>query len=263
MVPTGHIALALALVSGAATGAANPLPSCAPSIEISDVRAVRVEQNGVIVLDNGRAVHLEGILLPAGVAGRAPDFLLGQAVDVVSTLVIGHAIKLAVQPPNEDRYGRLRAQVFFADGSWLQTALLAKGLARVDIAPDRRECAPLLYAAETGARKRKLGIWAQRAYALRSSADAANVVGSYQVIEGRIVRVEAIGGRVYLEFGLDRRKTFAGVIAHGDLKAFRESGIDPFSYATKRVRIRGWVERRERIVVEIAVPEAIEVLDSP
>ena len=39
-------------------------------------------------------------------------------------------------------------------------ALLERGLARVEIAPDREECAPDFYEAEARARGASLGLWA-------------------------------------------------------------------------------------------------------
>jgi micrococcal nuclease len=261
---TACAAFGAALVPLGADLAASPLVPCAPQIEVSGVRVARVEANGVIVLEDGRAVHLEGIRLPAGPSDHAPTFLADQATRELSGLATGRLVTLAARPPKEDRYGRLRAQVFIAntpEGAWLQAAMLAKGLARVEVAPDRRECAAPLDSAEDNARMRKLAIWGQPAYSVRSPEQIAGDAGTFQLVEGQIVAVDEIGGQVYLEFGHDPHRAPAAAIAHDDLKAFRQSGIDPFSYASKRVRLRGWVERRERPVIEIAVPEAIEVLD--
>ncbi len=258
------VALAAGLLPNAA--AASPLVPCAPQIEVAGVRVARVETNGVIVLQDGRAVHLEGIRLPAGSADHAPAFLAEQATQTLSGLVAGRMVTLAARPPKEDRYGRLRAQVFLAnvaEGSWLQAAMLAKGLARVEIAPDRRECAALLELAEGQARRQKLGIWGQQSYAVRTPEEAVSDAGTFQVVEGRIVAVGEDRGRVDLMFGRDPHRALIAVIAHDDLKAFRQSGIDPFSYATRLVRLRGWVEWRNRPVIEVDVPESIEVLSDP
>src|ERR1700733_8969020 len=102
---------ALALSASPAWSAV--LPTCASTIEASGVKVVRVERNGVLVLEDGRAVHLEGLLLPQGAKDHAPDFLAQQAVSTLSDLSRGRTVTLAVEIPKEDRYGRLRAQVEF------------------------------------------------------------------------------------------------------------------------------------------------------
>ncbi len=162
-----RVAIALSALLTPMPAWAAALPStCAPTIEASNVPVTRVEKNGVLVLVDGRAVHLEGLLLPQGARDHAPNFLAEQAVSTLSDLSRDRTVTLAVNVPKEDRYGRLRAQVEFPqdnDEPWLQIAMLRRGLARVSIAPDRRECASELYAAEAEARKNKYGIWTSAA----------------------------------------------------------------------------------------------------
>ena len=71
---------------------------------------------------------------------------------------------------------------------WLQLELLRRGLARVQIAPDRDECAPDFYEAEQSARAAKLGLWASAAYAIRKPDNLANDIGSFQIVEGRVTQ---------------------------------------------------------------------------
>src|SRR5580704_8041506 len=130
------VVLACLLLSGVADAA--PLPACAPPIEAANVRVVRVEKNGALILEDGRAVDVEGLMLPAGARDHAPKFLADQAISVLEDLVRGRLVNLAAQRPKEDRYGRLRAQVFIAEDvpqPWLQIEMLHRGLARVLIAP--------------------------------------------------------------------------------------------------------------------------------
>src|ERR1700690_881940 len=127
-------ALLILIASGMAQAAS--LPACVPPIEASNIHVDRVEKNGVLVLDDGRAVRAEGLLLPAGARDRAPGFLADEALSMLNDFARGRSATLAVRPPKEDRYGRLRAQVFFTHGSdepWLQIAMLRRGLARVSI----------------------------------------------------------------------------------------------------------------------------------
>jgi endonuclease YncB( thermonuclease family) len=242
------------------------MPACFPPVEMSKAKIVRVERNGVMVLEDGRAARLEGILLPAGSGDHAPDFFAEQAIARLSGLVTGHSIVLAAQAPKEDRYGRLRAQAFLSDGAgerWLQRALLQQGLARVSPAPDRHECEDELYAAERHARTEHVGIWSLDAYRVRTPAQIGNDSGSFQIVEGTVEDVSSAGGRVFLEFGRDHRNDLAAVITTGDLKNFRTIGVDPFSYQNQTVRIRGWVDRARRPEIEIATPADVEVIGTP
>jgi micrococcal nuclease len=263
-------ALLILIASGMAQAAS--LPACVPPIEASNVHVDRVEKNGVLVLDDGRAVRAEGLLLPAGARDRAPGFLADEALSMLNDFARGRSATLAVRPPKEDRYGRLRAQVFFTHGSdepWLQIAMLRRGLARVSIAPDRRECAAALYDAEDAARKKKYGIWAQSAYAVRAPGGLGNDTDTFQIVQGTILTADVKSGRAYLDFGDDWRKDFSVNIAPEDLKNFRDAGIDPRSYEGKTVRVRGWIERKHGSdarsngpEMEVAIPEAIEVVPS-
>ncbi|HEY1614522.1 MAG TPA: thermonuclease family protein [Rhizomicrobium sp.] len=244
--------------------AAAPFPDCAPAVKETNVRIVRVEEGGALVLSDKRVVHLEGIALPAGAREYGPDATAREAVSALSDLVSGKVAALAVRDPKEDRYGRLRAQVFVGHAPnpvWIQADLLAKGWARVRIAPDRRECAAQLYAAEDGAHRLAKGMWSQPFYAVRTPEQALKEVGTYRLVEGRIESAVEIGGRVYLEFGRDPHRSFVAIIDHDDLRSFRDIGIDPLSYAGRRVRVRGWIARFGRPVIEIAIPESIQVLD--
>jgi len=259
-------AMACALVAVVCTtaGQAAPLPSCAPAIEAANIKVIRVEKNGALILPDGRAVHLEGIVLPAGAADHAPSFLAGQAIAEIEDLALNRSIAAAAVPPKEDRYGRIRAQVFFPQDDsepWLQVALLRRGFARVYIAPDRRECAGALFAAEKEARAAQAGIWAQTPYAVRTpDSIGKGDTGTFQIVEGKVLNADVKDGRAYLDFGTDWHHDFTVTISSDDMKTFREIGVDPRTYAGKSVRVRGWVEQIDGPEIEVPTPQDIEVI---
>lgn len=258
-----RVFLALAGFLLVASADAAPLPACAPPVEVSAIKVIRVERNGVLVLSDGRAVDVEGILLPADGHDHAPSFLARRAVAVLGDLTREGFATLAVGPPKEDRYGRLRSQVFFLRDEtepWLQAAMLRRGLARVNIAPDRSECAAALYAVEREARAARAGIWALSAYAVRTPETLGGDTGTFQIVEGDVKSAEVRGGRAYLNFGSDWRTDFTVTISTEDIRTFRHAGVDPRSYAGMRVRVRGWIESMNGPEIEIATPDAIEVL---
>jgi micrococcal nuclease len=240
------------------------LPSCTGPVEVRNVTVVRVEQNGDLVLADGRAVRLEGLLLPAGARDHAPAYLAGEAISALSDLVRAHGVTLAVFVPKEDRYGRLRAQVFVAGSQepWLQVAMLRRGLARVSIAPERRECATELYSAEDGARRNRIGIWKTGFYDVRGPGALAGTLGTFQIVEGRVVSARIKSGRAYLDFGEDWRSDFKVTIAPDDMRRFRDAGVDPRTYEGLTLRVRGYVDRLGGPEIEAATPEEIEVIET-
>jgi hypothetical protein len=264
---TGHIramfrpilfATPFLLVASAAVA----LPSCAPPVEIENLAITRVEPNGVLVATDGRAPKLEGIRLPEGRLDRAPQSLADTALSALRDLAVGHLVTVTARPPKQDRYARVRGQIFVTDDGavWLQEAMLRKGLARVSISPDRRECVKELYAAEADARARRAGIWALPAYAVRDARDVSGGdLGTFQLVTGRVVNV-SVKSRAYLNFGTDWKTDFTATIAPDDMKIFRAANIDPASYAGKTIRVRGIVEWHGGPEIEIASPDDIEVL---
>lgn len=250
-----------ALASQPVLGA--PVAGCAGPIEASNVEVTRVEKNGDLVLVDGRAVRMEGVVLPAGPRDHAPSFLRDQAIAALSDFVRGRHVTLAVFVPKEDRYGRLRAQIFFSEPSdepWLQIAMLRRGLARVSIAPDRYECASTLYAAESDARKKRRGIWTSDAYAVRTPDDLAGTVGTFQIVEGKVLSAAVKNGRAYIDFGADWRHDFKVTVAPDDLKNFRDRGVDPRTYSGLTLRVRGFVDQLGGPEIAVANPEQIEVI---
>jgi len=217
---------------------AMPLPDCAGAVEAARAQVVRIEKDGALALREGRVVLLEGIRLPG--ADRPTDPIGAKALDALRTLAMSGPLTLTSTSPKQDRYGRLRVQVF-AD-AWLQVELLKRGLARVSTMPDRQECSPDFYDAEIEARNARRGLWALPEFAVRSAKNFTAPEGSFQVVEGHVFNVaNPPSGRAFLDFDPDFRKGFSAVIAPEDRKAFRD--IDPAlaDLAGHDVRIRGTV----------------------
>jgi endonuclease YncB( thermonuclease family) len=258
------IGIMFAVCAGVQASAAGLAP-CAGPVEAKNVHVVRVEKNGDLVLADGRAVRLEGLLLPAGARDHAPAYLAEQAIAALHDLARNRDVTLSVFVPKEDRWGRLRAQIFFPqtkDEPWLQLAMLRRGFARVSIAPDRRECASELYAAEATARRKHYGIWASGFYDVRTPGDLDGAVGTFQIVEGKVLSTGIKDGRAFLDFGADWRHDFKVTISPDDMKRFRDTGVDPRTYEGLTLRVRGFVEQLGGPEIEVASPEAVEVVQT-
>jgi micrococcal nuclease len=252
------LVVAQCLFASAARG--SDRPDCAGPIEISAATIVRVEKNGVLILRDGRAAHLEGVRLPAGSIDHAPHSFADQALAALVEMAVGNRMDFAAVPPKEDRYDRVRAQVF-RGSAWIQRELLRRGLARVSIAPDRIECADELYAAESSARARRVGLWSSPAYAVRTPGSIGGDFGTFQIVEGRVAFAAVKGGRAWLDFQVEKKEHFTAAISPEDLRNYRAMGVDPRGYAGKTVRVRGVVQHLPSgPAIAIANPTQVEVV---
>jgi len=88
------------------------------------------------------------------------------------------------------------AQVF-AGNVWIQGELLRQGFARA--APDAASavCAAAMLAAENEARERRVGLWGDGVFSVRSPTELRDRIGTFQIVEGRVVTATLIKGRAY------------------------------------------------------------------
>jgi micrococcal nuclease len=235
------------------------IPSCAGTVEIGGAQLLRVERNGSVIFADGRAVHLEGIRLPGGGADRAPQNFADQALAVLTALAQAGPLALTAIPPKEDRYDRVRGQLFNAK-AWVQAELLARGLARVMIAPDRTECAAELFAVEAKARAARAGLWSNAAYAVRSPDALQRDAGTFQVVQGKVLNASLKNGRAYLNFGGDWKRDFTVTVDPEDMPNFRHTGVDPRAYVGQTIRVRGIVQWLNGPEIEVANPQSVEVV---
>lgn len=216
-----------------------------------------------LILEDGRQVRLVGIQAPKLPLDR-PGFkawpLADEARAALVRLAAGARVALRYGGRRQDRHGRELAHLVRADGLWLQGRLLKEGLARVYSFRDNRAMLTAMLAAERGARAARQGIWAHPYYAVRTDTQTPQFIGSFQLVEGRVLESAQVNGRIYLNFGADWRQDFTIQIEPRDVKLFRRAGRDPLALKGQRVRVRGWLARRNGVLVRATHPEQIEEL---
>lgn len=225
-----------------------------------------------IALDDDSQVRLIGALAPRNPfssARNAPWQPERQALAALDGLVLGQRVELAFSGRRKDRYGRLLAHVFVErDGqrAWVQGELLAAGHARAYALPGSTTCIAELIAHERIAREKRNGLWRNGAYRVRPADDVKGLLrlrNSYQIVEGEVAAAAEVKGRIYLNFGKDWRSDFTAALS---TKAVTGSGRDSTTLtglAGKRVRVRGWIERRNGPYIAMADAAELEVLDEP
>ena len=237
---------------------------------VERLRVAAVIDGDTLELEDGRRLRLAGIeaAKPPANGGNDADPsrrwpLAEAATAALKELALGRELTIHGEGRGDahtDRHGRLVAQLVRDDGLWLQGELLARGHARVHTQPDTRALARAMLAAEAKARGAERGIWRSRVYAVRPAEPDAlrRDRDSFQIVEGRVLRVTKAGNEAYLDFGEDWRTDVTVHIARGPLGEVRKAGIDPLSFEGRTVRVRGWVGLRSGPMIEITHPEQIE-----
>lgn len=257
-------ALVLALVLALVVAAVPAAPAAAGSgasrvVEVIDGDTLRIDPP-LGDVDQVRLAGIQGVKPPLDRPADRPWPLALQANQALTELAQGEAIRLAAADRRVDRYGRLLAQVYLADGRWLQGELLRAGLARVATSLDSRTQAQEMLAIEAEARAARRGLWASPVYAIASPTTVRDRIGSFAVVEGNVIAARRVKDRVYLNFGQDWRDDFTVTIATRALPLFAEAGLDPLALGGQRIRVRGWVETYNGPALEATHPEQIEML---
>ena len=214
-------------------------------------------------LADGREVRLTGIQAPKLPLGR-PNFtewpLAREAKQALQDLALGEWVALYGDENTEDRYRRILAHGVRDDGVWLQGAMVERGMARVYTFADNRRMAHALYGLEQKARQARHGLWALRHYAIRSSRpdELSEDVGTFQVVEGRVVDAAKVRSRIYLNFGDNYRTDFTASIDRSVWSLFDDTGRDALMFEGQSIRVRGWIKDFNGPLIDITHPEQIE-----
>lgn len=204
----------------------------------------RVLDGDSLMLENGLIVRLAQIEAPqikfdSDEGNRAKQFL--------ENLVIGKRVTLKYGGLKRDKMGRALAQVTYTDSNndetWVNLEILLGGFARVHTYIDNRKEVGAFWAAEREARKSLKGIWANPKYQVRhgDAPDLIGAQGTFQLVEGKVVKAETIGSIARLCFGKDPEKDFCALIPKASWELF-DGGINTIAgFEGWNLRIRGRV----------------------
>lgn len=253
-------ALALATAGAHAASA-----DCA--LQPGPTRAVaRVLDGETLALDDGTEVRLIGALSPRPLEAAADASFWPPeraAIAELERLLLGRSVELAFAGRRTDRYGRLLAHVFVRTDKervWVQGHMLSTGHARAYNLPDSAACMVELLAHERLAREARKGLWDHAAYQIRSADRTRELLrwrSSFQIVEGRVARVDSVRGQIFLNFGDDWREDFTASVR----RRIPAAGLDYKALEGQRVRVRGWIERRAGPAIDIRHPSQIEIVE--
>jgi endonuclease YncB( thermonuclease family) len=248
---------------------AERLSTC-PDLSPGPARTVaRVIDGETLGLDDGTELRLIGALAPRAIdAGAEVGTWPAEANtrEALGALVLGKSIELGFGGEHTDRYGRLQAHAFLVEGErrrWVQGLLLEQGLARAYALAGHRACGAELVAAERTARQAHRGLWADAAYQIRAPDRPSELLRyrtTFQIVEGRIVRVAQVRGVIYLNFDRNWRQGFAISLRRDDRNLLGDYAGNPAGLEGRSVRVRGWIEHCSGPVIDLSSAGEIEVI---
>jgi endonuclease YncB( thermonuclease family) len=232
--------------------------ACAAPAGGEAVQVRYVYDGDTLVLANDRKIRLIGINTPeAGQDGQPPQALAIEARDRLRRLLFaqGNAARAVYGQEDRDRHGRYLANLWLADGKNLSAELLREGLGWAVAIPPNTRFLDCYLESEQSARAAAKGVWGHPDYAVRSSAQLNLRSKGFQLVEGRVVRINHGGGAIWVN--LEGR--FAVRIPDQDLRWF--SHPPDSSWTGKQVQVRGWLYAvKGELRVTVRHPAALEVL---
>jgi endonuclease YncB( thermonuclease family) len=232
----------------------------------------RIVDGETVALDDTTVLRLIGALAPRAIdvdaePGTWP--IESVAAAALRELLLGKTVELGFAGARTDRHGRTLAHAFLIDSDgqrrWVQRHLVGNGLARAYASAGARACSALLLTAEGAARKARRGLWAEAAYHVRPADkpdDLLRYRATFQVIEGRVIRVGLTSGTIYLNFDRDWRRAFSVSLRRDDADLVGAYATNPRGLEGRNVRVRGWIEQRGVApVIDLTSAGAVEILD--
>jgi endonuclease YncB( thermonuclease family) len=255
--------LALAVCAAVFPAAAAPA-SCQPGAGAETTGIAEVLAGDSVRLADGRVVRLAGIEVPPppldadDATGWPPAAAARHAL-----AVLAGTTNVTVSLAEPDRYGRWRGSIYAGAGNrWVQSALVAMGLARVHRLPGDPKCVGALLDVESRARQANVGLWEDSA-GFREASDASLNAseGLYELVEGRIASVGHGTSMIFLDFGREYRSDFTVMIPQAMADRLADTGIAVDGLSGRRVLVRGVIEESGGPAIRLSDPAEIEVLD--
>ena len=219
---------------------------------------LRITDANSIVVDDGREVRLAGILFPPSPPQTRNTWApANDAHAAFLQLTANKNIRFSQTARQQDRYGRTLAAVHLSDqnGAWVQHSLVEQGHAIVSSRSGASAaCLRDLLGAEQIARSAKRGLWANAYYQVHAAdrpVELLRLRSQFALVEGTVVSVTPLAGRLYISFGGTWKSDFTIVVPKPLLLANSGAAERLTALVGKQVRVRGWIESRYGPSIEI------------
>lgn len=213
------------------------LGHCPPDAAAARERAQvgHIIDGDTVRLQDGRRVRFLGVNAPElGGAGMADEPLAQAAYALLAERIPpGHLITLVYDTEPLDRYGRVLAYVYDAQGRSVEAELLRRGLAFQIAVPPNLVQADCLHAQQDIARQERVGVWRHDYW--QPTPAARLQTGGFQVVQGSVTDVSRTRGAIWLE--LDGPVVLQ--VARADQSFFE--GEDWNAWLGRDLLVSGWV----------------------
>lgn len=138
-----------------------------------DAKVARVVDGDTIEIEGGEKVRLIGVNTPETKDPRKPVEYFGQeAYEFTKSLLEGKDVYLEYDVEKTDRYGRILAYIYLADGTFVNAELVKQGYAQVMTIPPNVKYADLFVELQREAREADKGLWGLPADSPSSSSSS-------------------------------------------------------------------------------------------
>ena len=259
------VLLAMGLVMPAKAGSLTS-PGCMAGGAMATVRAVDEELH--VRLDDGRVVQMPG-LDPDRANRQGSETTEAQAA--LERWLVGAEVRVALVAATPDRWGRIPALVFAAGLSGMASpqaevsvseAILEAGLARARPDPSIDLCWARYLTLEREARQTRSGVWANPFDAILDPKDRQALeahLGRLVLVEGQARELHEGRSRLYVRLA-DQPGNLAITIERRAALRLAKQGADPKSWAGRRLRVRGFLDDRWGMQIDVTSAQQIELL---
>lgn len=236
-------------------------------VETGSGRIKEVINPMTLRLEDGRIISLTGLDFPDLDFYEPGPFAVTAQKILKDMLEDKEVLIYQTQNAKHGRFNRMGYHIaqlkIMNNNLWVQGIVLKLGLARMRTTYENAEMASQMLAAEKEARTQNLGIWEIDGYAVIPDSKADRNIGSYQIVEGKVVSASLRQNMLYLNFGQNWKKDFTIQISAINKRRFTSYGLDPQKLNGSMVRVRGWISSYNGPYIELDHPQALEVIDSP
>ncbi len=241
---------------------AQPHAVCAAPRYDAAAEVAQVFDGDTVRLRDGRKLRLMGINTPElnpPSPGRSPDEqaepLAAEAKRALDAL-LGETRRLYLLfgPQREDRYGRLLAHAYLADGRNVAAELLSEGLGFALIVPPNVALAECYVRSEQAAYEPRRGVWEESYFAPLPAAEVGAKASGFKIVSGVVQRVFRRGDTTWLQLS----SVLSLRIRDVDRAHFGDADMN--SWQGQSVTARGWLTPRSgRVTMRVRHPSALSV----
>lgn len=231
---------------------------CAHPGQLEQVSVSHVYDGDTVKLQDGRKVRFIGINTPEIAREEKPGQPLAlEAKEFLQTTIAkSDKLGLIYGQDRKDRYGRVLAHLYTADGRNIEQMLLAQGLAAAIAVPPNTTMLDCYLLTESRARKAGRGLWSISHYQPVPVENLSTRHLGFGFITGRISRLGESKKSIWLNFnsGVSLR------VVKKDLGNF--ANIDPRHWLNRQVIARGWlVQHKKQKVMQIRHPASVQLAE--